>query len=555
MAETETLGFKVEINGIEGTITSLKDYKAALKAATDAQVSAGLKFGENSAQFKKSAETVNNLRSKMDDLNQTFKNTASGSGIERVNNSLGTLREGIANADFGKFKAGLQGIGQAMSAIPIFLLVNGLQLLIENFGSVMEFGKKFLNLYSQEERAVMRLTAELEEQKAKTALLSKEIDRELQIMEAQGASHDKITAKKKELIKAQIDEAIATAKLNIAKAQEVMNNDSLYESYLRVNAQVLRKIGLDQEAEKIEKVIALNKAERNKENIKAVNDSIELIKDLQTKGKVEEIKLDKETHDNWVKLQDEKRQRYLDDLAWKQKKKAEEDAWELQSEKDLQAMKSQQQQESISEAERLQNERLVESANKELEAQEKAKQEHEEYVKGKQAFEEQAINATHNLATAVGDLALARAKGNANKELQIRKTMFNVDKAFNVARTVQDGIRSVQAALTIPPPFGQILAVINGAAAAVNVAKILATKFDGGSISADSGGGGASIPSGGSTPNIGGNITTAVPNVAPQQVTHFDDNGRNLDIKATLVETEQRKVTKRIDKYNAQAEF
>ena len=124
--------------------------------------------------------------------------------------------------------------------------------------------------------------------------------------------------------------------------------------------------------------------------------------------------------------------------------------------------------------------------------------------------------------------------------------MFEVDKAFNVARAVQDGIRAVQAALTIPPPGGQILAVANGALAAANVAKILSTQFDGGTQTVDAPN--VSLPTqGGQTPN------TFQPPTFVQQSTQLDANGTPINgpIQAVVVETQMTSTQNRVSKlYN-----
>jgi hypothetical protein len=108
------------------------------------------------------------------------------------------------------------------------------------------------------------------------------------------------------------------------------------------------------------------------------------------------------------------------------------------------------------------------------------------------------FNASKGLSDAIFAIQLAGVEKGSAAELKIRKKQFAVDKAFSVGRAVIDGIRSVQAALTIPPPAGQILAVTNGVLAAANIAKILATKFDPGT--SGGGGGGGSSPS----PNLAG---------------------------------------------------
>lgn len=550
----DVLGFTVKVDGIEKNISNLKEYKLAIKQAKDEQIQAAIAFGDSSKEFQNASKKLADLQDSLEDLGDTTKGVK-GDGIEPLEGSLANLRQGLASGDVDKFKVGLKGIGQSMSAIPIFLLIQGVQLLIENFGAVVDFAKEIFGAFDEDARAIKNLTREMEIQKQVTATLSAEINRELQIMEASGASREKILAKKKELIQTQIDEAIATAKLNIAKAREVENNDSLYESYLRVNAQLLHKMGLDEKAEAIERLIAINKKERNEENIKAVNDSLNLIKDLKTKEKVEEIKFNKESADNYKKLQEDKKAEAEKTAAYNKSRQKMEIDSELAAENYLLEQKrlateqkmALDQQEADAKASLL-NDSVVRAE----EQMKKDLVQHEQTEGAKQQIATNAINATAALADLVGTIALNRAKGNAQKELDIRKKMFIADKAFNVARAVQDGIRSVQAALTIPPPFGQILAGVNAAAAAVNVGKILATKFDGGSIpSVDSG-----SPGNVNISNAAGGINTNAPNL-PQnnQSTMFDANGRNLNIKAEVVETENRQKTKLIDKYNKQAEY
>jgi hypothetical protein len=552
---SETLGFTVKVDGIEKGISNLKEYKLAIKQAKDEQVKAALAFGETSDEFQKASKKLADLQDRLEGLGDTTRNVK-GDGIEPLESSMSTLRDGLGKGDWEKFKTGLKGIGGAMSAIPVFLLIQGLNLLVENFDEVVAFGKELFDTFDADAKAVKRLSSEVEYQKTVTADLSKEIERELQVMEASGASHDKILAKKKELIQTQIDEAVAVARLNIAKAQEVMNNDTLYEGYLRLTAAAQRKIGADKAAEATELLIAINKKERNEENIKAINDSIQLIKDLKTKSQVEDIKFNKEEALNWKKLQDDKKaeaEKLAEYNKNRQKMEADSEVAAEQYLVDQKRIATEQkmaydQQEADAKASLL-NDSIVRA---EAEAQEDLKN-HEKIQNAKQQIVSSGIEATAALTELVGDIALNRAKGNAEKEIKIRKAMFQVDKAFNVARAVQDGIRSVQAALTIPPPFGQILAGINAGAAAINIGKILATKFDGGSIpSVDTGTAGG----GGSISNAASNVNTTVPSL-PQnnQSTSFDENGRNMNIKAEVVETENRAKTKLIDKYNKQAEY
>ena len=108
---------------------------------------------------------------------------------------------------------------------------------------------------------------------------------------------------------------------------------------------------------------------------------------------------------------------------------------------------------------------------------------------------EAGLNATKGLTDLFFGLALQKAKGNAAKELELKKKQFKVEKAFNIVRATIDGVRSVQAALAQEPPLSYVLAAFNSVLATANIAKIATAKFDGGG--ADGGGGGGSVGSAG----------------------------------------------------------
>ncbi len=143
------------------------------------------------------------------------------------------------------------------------------------------------------------------------------------------------------------------------------------------------------------------------------------------------------------------------------------------------------------------------------------------------------------------------AKGNAAEELKVKKQMFAVDKAFNLARAIQDGIRSVQAALTIPPPGGQILAGVNAAIAAGNVAKIAATQFEGGATDVGS----VNVQSPGTftqAPSVSQGANNQTQLNADGSV---NKQGQPSVLKAYVVESESAAVTKRVNKLENQSKI
>ena len=131
----EKIGIEVEVKGAEKSISSFKDLKTAIKAAKDEQIAMTEKFGASSEQATKAGQKLAGLKDKVEDLNDSTK-SLKGSGIEKLTSSFRLLGEGIGTFDFDKIKTGFKGIGTSMGAIPIFLIISGLTLLIQNFDKV-----------------------------------------------------------------------------------------------------------------------------------------------------------------------------------------------------------------------------------------------------------------------------------------------------------------------------------------------------------------------------------------------------------------------------------
>jgi len=197
--------------------------------------------------------------------------------------------------------------------------------------------------------------------------------------------------------------------------------------------------------------------------------------------------------------------------------------------------------------------RLEVEAEYEKQFAEESKKLEEEKQKAKIQIQDQSLNTAKALSDVFFTYQLNGAKKGSEEEIKIRKKQFEVDKAFSIARATIDGIRSVQAALTVPPPAGQILAGLNAALAAANIAKIASTQFDGGgatggspSISAGSGGGG-------STPQINASAPSY------QSLTNLNSQGgvtgRETVVKAEVVETQATSTQKRVARLKKQASF
>ena len=132
MAEDKKVAIEVEVKGSEQSIESMKDLKAAIKAAKDEQLKAASAFGEGSDEFLKASKKVSQLKDRVDDLNDSTK-SLKGSGIERASEGFNQLGEGLRNLDFDKVKVGLTAMKTALAAVGIGLIVQAVMYLVENF--------------------------------------------------------------------------------------------------------------------------------------------------------------------------------------------------------------------------------------------------------------------------------------------------------------------------------------------------------------------------------------------------------------------------------------
>ena len=130
MAEKTVIS--IEVEGTGKAINSIKELKAELKAAQSAALN-----GDG-----KAAKRVAELKDKMDDLKDTTK-SLQGSGVEKISSGFSLLGQGFKDFDFDKIKTGFKGVGAAMSAIPIFLIIEGISYLVQNFDELSK-GSGFL---------------------------------------------------------------------------------------------------------------------------------------------------------------------------------------------------------------------------------------------------------------------------------------------------------------------------------------------------------------------------------------------------------------------------
>lgn len=221
---------EVEIDAIINTDRSnqgLKDLRKGLKEliSLQSQVAAG------SDQFKRLQKAINDTEGRIGDLTDSF-NTLRGSGVERVTSSLSLFREGLATADTEKLKIGLQGLGAAMKAIPIFLLIEGIRLLIDNFSVVVDFVKEITGSFSEEEKELRRLNEQYEKQIIASSILSTSLENEISLLKAKKAPLGDILVLEQKLYDVRLSDLKLELQREKARAAEISSTTTLTQKIL-----------------------------------------------------------------------------------------------------------------------------------------------------------------------------------------------------------------------------------------------------------------------------------------------------------------------------------
>ena len=266
---------------------------AGIRKSIKALKSEALSVGEAGKGFKQLQNAANDLQDKLDDLGDSAK-TLKGTGVEKLTSSFNLLKESFASGDIDKAKIAFNGLGSAMSAIPIFLLIEGIKLLIENFDKVLDFVENLGSSTSESERKIKKLNNTLEETKTLNKTLIPELENRIKLLEAEGASSEKLLKAKNDLFNAQKKELSLQVRINIEKAKAILQNYDLQEQYLIQSANVAEALGQEKEAEKYRKAADLSRKKRAEEYIQAAKEGIQAINDINTEAKVEQIKYNKE---------------------------------------------------------------------------------------------------------------------------------------------------------------------------------------------------------------------------------------------------------------------
>lgn len=476
----EIIPLKVVVDGVEKEIKSLKDLKQARKDLTNEYIQGD----------EKAAASLAKLQDKLEDLQDAAK-SVKGSGIESASSSFALLGDSVKNLDFDKFKTSLKGLKSALASTGILLLVQGVMYLIENFDEL----SKGSGLLAKALRVVGDILGGI-----KDAFLSvtDAIGLTNTALDEQGEAIAKNAEKFKEALAAQT--AAYDRQIMVAKAageNTVALEKAKQQAIIDTNVLI---------AKQIEAFVRAG-GELDDEKRKLLSASLEAIKNAKAQERVIELNDYKQKQDNYKK--------HLDELA---KIKSERDKRAAADFADALKAEDEYQQEFGRAVDEREKERLTQAnegrkliAEQEKaardqavkEAQDSADKSKEEALAnaqaiadGKVTIERGAFEAARGLSDLFFSSQLKGAEGNSKRQLEIQKKQFNVNKAFQIAQATIDGFRAVTTNIAAyPQPFGAIAGVLAGVIAAVNIAKIAGTKFDGGSASS------------------GGAIDVSVPNI------------------------------------------
>jgi hypothetical protein len=510
MAENKAV-IEVEVQGTGKAQNSLAQLKKDLKEAK------ALALNGDGAAAKRVAE----LTDKMEDLADSTK-ALKGTGLERAEGSFRLLGESIKNLDFDKFKVALGGIKTALAATGVMLLVQGITYLVENFDNLSK-GSGLLakalrfvgDIIGAVKDAAYALTdalgltnSELDKQ---GEAIKENADKAKEALDSQVQAYDR-------QIKAAQAAGKSTVELEKAKQQAIIDTNTLIAKQI---AEFVRAGGELDDEKKKQLTAALNTIKNavNEQQVIEIKADADKAKRNEEAAKKRKEDKDKSIADADALFKELSQQQDNYDKAQAAEKKALDD----RRAKDLEDLKNlsikQMQEESAAQIEKWANEDKLRQLDIE-----KAKQAEEQKKKDKEAITAASLGAAVALSEAFFAIQLSRVKKGSAEELKLKKKQFEIDKALKVVQAVQSGITGVQAQFAAGPIVGPILAGLVAVTAAANVAKLLATKFDGGSIDVgSSGGSSAATPSAAttSTPNI---QATAIPNV--QSSTTFDDKGK-----------------------------
>jgi hypothetical protein len=485
----------------------------------------------------------------MDDLKDTTK-SLQGSGVEKISSGFSMLGQGFKDFDFDKIKIGFKGVGAAMSAIPIFLIIEGISYLVQNFDELSKGSGFLATILRSVSDAISWLVDGFTDLIGVTSESSRAI-------EDQGEAMVKANEKSQEALQgttSEFDRQLAVAKaagkstIEIEQAKQQAIIDTNFQIAKGIEAQV-RAGGefTDEMKKQLSGSLEAIKNAKVQEYVITENDN--KAKNEQYKKHLEEkAALDAE----FRRIQKDLDKQVADNKALDQKLFADQAAKEL-----LEIDKNN------SEIRGIELQGIEDKYNQiNLEANKKFDDEDIQSEKDKfdaiMKLAAKSLEATQGLSDLFFAQKLSKAKKGSAEETAIAKKQFEVNKVLQIAQATMQGAQAVLAAYAsgsaipiVGAVAGPLYAVAAGLVAIKNIQTIKNAQFGGGTPSVDTGSTSApSMPSGNGTPSI----------AAPQQntTTFTGNNNNNFNqppIKTYVVETDLRNSTNTIDKIKDQATF
>ena len=437
-----------------------------------------------------------------------------------------------------------------MAANPIMLIVAGIGLLV---GAFVVLDKAFADNRTEAEK----LEDAYQAQKKASEELITSIDNEILALSGLKSNEEEILR----LRKLRLDQSISLAKQGREAAAAQVEQDEKELGFLdELTASVSELMGQEGVRHALTKVNSEESRkllkERTAEEKKAAAE-LQAFDNEQAQKKIDKDKAaaDKAKADAEKKKQDNAK--YLDELnkleweAWQLKNKTEQDAASAAAQKEIDDFEY-----NLKLKEDIENDVKERKIAKQAREDAKRKEDQEKDDERLKQAEEKSLEALQGISDAFFAHKLKSAKGNEAETLKIQKKAFEVNKAFSVARAIQDGILSVSGALANTGTLGPgaiALAAVNGVIAAANVAKILATQFEGGSAT-DTGSVNVSTPGTFTqAPNVGGG--GGQNQTALNADGSVNKQGQPSVIKAYVVESESAEVSKRVNKLSEQSKI
>ncbi len=530
--------------GVEPAASGFKKLKDELKAAKNAQAEAAQTFGEGSKEYKAAAQQVANLQDKIEDLKDSSV-SLKGTGVERLNTSVGLLKEGFANFDTDKLKVGFNALGSAMKAIPIFLIIEGIRYLVENFDEL----SKGNDILAKSLRAVGDVITWVK-------------DGIYQLTDAIG------------LTNSALDKQGEAIKTNANKTKEALSKQSAAFDRQIAQAKASGKSTIDLEIAKQKSIIETNKlivkqieafvragGELDEEKRKLLSESLENIRNAKSQENVIVLTSQKEQNDAYKEKLKERKKLLEDAINEENQLNKNKKALDIKLEVEKQA------EQEVILTQSLEQQALINDYFNQINKEKLVKWNEEQKQllidRTNQGLNTltQFTNASAALSDAVFSIQLENSKKGSDEELKIKRKQFELNKKIQIGAAVISGLQGalnvITAKSTIPQPFDaiykgfQVAAIAGTTTQTIN--KISSTPFEGGNAS--------SVSSNNSTPAIGGSapaFNSIAPSVNPAnqqpQSTRLDENGRPIGqnqsfrIKADVVENDMTEKQKEQEK-------